>query len=386
MDPNRRELIRRIHGSPVRMVIAAAGGGSQAIAELLVVPGASRTILEAVVPYAAEALYDFLRGPTDQHCSEATARAMAMAAWMRAQSLTEDDPRRLAGVGLTASLATDRPKRGEHRLHVALHSAHRTEVVSLTLTKGERDRAAEEAICSHFLLQAVARACAEEELGPMPLGPNETMTTDAQEASPRWQQLMLGDVQRVGLSSGPGDPPSELLFPGAFNPLHDGHRQMVEASERLTLLPLAYEVSVVNVDKPALDYIEIDRRVAGLENQPVWLTRAATFRDKAKLFPGATFVVGADTLRRIADPSYYSGDALQVAAAIDELRDLGSTFLVFGRVIGKSFCTLEEIELPAELRELCRGVPEEAFREDVSSSEVRRWEVGSGEWGVESGE
>jgi nicotinamide mononucleotide (NMN) deamidase PncC len=50
------ELIRQIHAAAVRMVLAISGGGSSAIGELLAVPGASRTVLEAVVPYSAAAL------------------------------------------------------------------------------------------------------------------------------------------------------------------------------------------------------------------------------------------------------------------------------------------------------------------------------------------
>ena len=35
-----------------QLVVAVTGGGSQAIADLLTVPGASATVLEAVVPYS----------------------------------------------------------------------------------------------------------------------------------------------------------------------------------------------------------------------------------------------------------------------------------------------------------------------------------------------
>ena len=66
------------------MVLAITGGGSGAIADLLEVPGGSRTVLEAVVPYSAAALVEFLRGKPEQFCSARTARAMAMAAFQRA--------------------------------------------------------------------------------------------------------------------------------------------------------------------------------------------------------------------------------------------------------------------------------------------------------------
>ena len=51
--------IARIHASSLRAMLVVTGGGTQAIADLLAVPGASRTVLEAVVPYSEAALVDF---------------------------------------------------------------------------------------------------------------------------------------------------------------------------------------------------------------------------------------------------------------------------------------------------------------------------------------
>ena len=71
-------------------VIAVTGGGSEAPAQLLTVPGASRTVMEALVPYHPSALAEFLGGRPDQACSAKTARAMAMAAFQRAMKLEPD--------------------------------------------------------------------------------------------------------------------------------------------------------------------------------------------------------------------------------------------------------------------------------------------------------
>ena len=52
MDAKLREAIEGIHASPTKAVIAATGGGAQALAWLLGVPNASNTVLEITVPYA----------------------------------------------------------------------------------------------------------------------------------------------------------------------------------------------------------------------------------------------------------------------------------------------------------------------------------------------
>ena len=55
MPLSTEQLVQQIHDSPTRIVLAATGGGSRAIADLLEVPGGSRTFLEAVVPYSPPA-------------------------------------------------------------------------------------------------------------------------------------------------------------------------------------------------------------------------------------------------------------------------------------------------------------------------------------------
>src|SRR5207249_1122630 len=70
-------IVERIHGSGRRIALAITGGGSGVIARLLRVPGGSRTLVEAVVPYTADALVDFLGHAPEQACSVETAVAMA---------------------------------------------------------------------------------------------------------------------------------------------------------------------------------------------------------------------------------------------------------------------------------------------------------------------
>ena len=60
------------------------GGGASLLAELLAVAGASRTVLDASIPYAKQALGDLLGKSPQQAASQATARALAMTAYQRA--------------------------------------------------------------------------------------------------------------------------------------------------------------------------------------------------------------------------------------------------------------------------------------------------------------
>ena len=149
-----------------------------------------------------------------------------------------------------------------------------------------------------------------------------------------------------------GNRRAAVILAGAFNPLHAGHRRMAEIAEEVLGLPVALEISILNVDKPALDYLEIDRRLGQFPpEQAVWLTRAATFDDKSRLFPGATFVVGVDTLRRIADPRYYGNDRSVMEQSLQRIIARNCRFLVFGRALGSSFIRLSDLDLPDALRQ-----------------------------------
>ena len=63
-------LITAIHGSPRRGVLTVTGGGSGLLSGLLGVAGASSTVLEANVPYAARAMRDWLGMEPAQACSD----------------------------------------------------------------------------------------------------------------------------------------------------------------------------------------------------------------------------------------------------------------------------------------------------------------------------
>src|SRR4029077_10438914 len=83
-----QQLISTLHASGRKAALAITGGGSAAIGELLRVPGASRLLIEAQVPYDPSALATFLGVAPAQASSSDTAIAMARSALARAARLT----------------------------------------------------------------------------------------------------------------------------------------------------------------------------------------------------------------------------------------------------------------------------------------------------------
>lgn len=188
----------------------------------------------------------------------------------------------------------------------------------------------------------------------------------------------------------------------------------------------AFELSVVNADKGALTEEEVRRRVAQFDEQQgveetegddegggdggqkqlrrrrrrrrVVLTRAPLFEDKAALFGhGASFVVGVDTAVRLLDPKYYAGGSdAGLGVCMGRIAARGARVFVAGRKVkkmqgvggGNSKIEQEEEERFVTLGSsgaldsspaakvvaslgLFREIPEESFREDVSSTELR---------------
>ena len=363
-------LVQEVHAAGTPLVLAVTGGGSGAISALLQQPGASRTVLEAVVPYAPTALATFLGGPPEQYCSERTARLMAMAAYRRARTLAPAGE--VLGVGATASLASDRTKRGPHRVYVAWQSSSTTATSHLELEKGARSRTEEEQIVAALVLNAVAAATGAHGRLELPLRAGEQVQELLVQGAPDEQELLAGTAPLVVRGSASIDQLPRAVFSGAFHPLHVGHRRMADVAARILGCPVAFEISIENVDKPPLDFLEMQTRVRQFDpSDAVWLSVAPTFVKKSSLFPGCTFVVGADTVERIGQERYY-GSPQAMEAAIAEIAARGCRFLVFGRAAGESFHTLDELRLPQSLAALCQGVLAADFREDISSTAIRR--------------
>ena len=373
MDAEIQDVIRQVHASPVQAVVVVTGGGAQSISRLLRVPGASRTVLEILVPYSERALTDFLGERPNQVASVETAEAMSRQAHRRAVELAEADVP-LVGIGCTAALATDRPKRGAHRVHVARCTSDSTVTYSIEFTKGLRDRAGEDTLAGLLVVRALAEAAGIAPDMSMPLDPTERIVIGG--SGDPIDLLVAGALDRVLVRADgtitPNGRPNGALLSGSFDPLHVGHRELATVASETLLMPVTLEMSIANVDKPPLSAPVIRERLeqfAGIYD--VVLTKAPTFAEKVRVLPGSCFVIGYDTMTRLIDPAYYGDDERKMTKALSSIAQLGGRFLVAGRLDGGVFRTLADVPVPDEFRDMFESIPEHRFRRDISSTYLR---------------
>ena len=362
---NNTKLIQKIHESKYRITFVSSGGGTNAISSLLKVPGASNTVLESYIPYSKKSMDLFLNRKPDHYCSLNTSLSMAANAYKKCMQIDPEYKKKyLIGISVTASLATTYIKIGDHKFYISVQTESFTKSIECLLVKGSRSREEEEQLITEYVLSLVAECCGIEKNMPHH---DETPIVHTIKAEKSWKKLLNNDVNFI--SSDRSTP--ELIFPGSFNPLHDGHLRMRELAEKKTGMRATFEICARNADKPPLTFHEIKRTLDQFTDNDSWvMTSAGRFSEKAEMFPNSVFIIGADTLMRVFDEKFYSNKK-DMLDHIDRFNDHNINFLVFGRKVNKKFISLRDIVIPENIKNRCTGFEEGSFRDDISSTELR---------------
>ena len=159
-----------------------------------------------------------------------------------------------------------------------------------------------------------------------------------------------------------------LILSGSFNPLHNGHIKLLEASKNMTKLEPFFEISISNVDKRNISLEDLNSRISQFYNiGKILITNSATFEDKSNLFKKSIFAIGYDTAVRILDNKYYEKDMKE---SLSNIKKNECSFLVTGRKINGKYKFLNDLEIE-DYKDLFSIIPEENFRLDISSTEIR---------------
>ena len=317
-------VVKQINDSPFKAFFAIAGGGQSFIGDFTKIPGASNTMIGALVPYHQSVFTDFVGYTPAQFVANETARRLALASY-KVCLKAGVEMNYAIGVGATSAIVKDNERAGrEHKFFVATHSDAATRIFSLILKQG-RNRAQEDAIANDLIALALESATLNPSASTrLELGANEKFTVDTA-LKPRG----IGEFQPAIKNT-----KRLVIYPGSWNPIHDGHRNIHSMAEGILEQTPFLEFSLVNTDKLTPDFIDVRERIKGLDAEfPYIMTEAPTFKDKVRFFKNTygaeeiVFVLGADTWERVWMDKY--------AGPLPDLHEYfkiqNVKFLVFGR-------------------------------------------------------
>lgn len=337
----------------VKVAMALTGGGSLAPAQKLAEGGNSGWLVDVAIPYGQEALDDYLKPyKVEKYCSWQTAEAMAAKALERCEEYHPEET--CCGVGVSCSLAKKEDEREGrvHQIFIVFNSRSFQVRVCWSASASLLSRREEERVAADVIDMVLSAGAGEvndhsdtkdstlfqwgltrtrgvdllKELARTEVAGGKFEVTTSYDDGCRYEDyLSVKEKKQDIMSSGLDRKKDIIVVSGSFNPLHAGHEHLFcEAMKWAETRPndnyaIAYELSLVNRDKPPVQYFDYTNRLEmGLKNQPLIVTNAPGFVDKYWALGDAgyrniVFVVGSDTFNRIETKELQIMGALFIA-------------------------------------------------------------------------
>lgn len=308
------------------MIYLAATGGGAGVQAMLTREPASDILIGCEFPYNKAALDDFLGEAPIKYCSEETAILMAKKCYQKALKLGFKD---VLGVGITAVVATNRILKGDHRAYISTYDGKCITIIKLVFAKNSTGRSAIGRRLELEYIDSITASIINKEHHYYSLymnGISGDFKIDDGYIIPT-QRIIIEKQNALHLPDGQLGclDKSYVLYPGSFNPLHDGHLKLANAMGKVVFM-----INDNHPDKGNLSEEEINKRVQQFAwKHPVMVTHnLPLFIDKARAFPGFSFLIGYDTYERILDQRY---SPIPIKDMLDEFEKLGTWFFVADR-------------------------------------------------------
>lgn len=328
-------------GVNIHVVATGAGAGIQE--ELWGVPGSSAYLSGASFPYDQAEQEELLGFLPEHFVSREAAVDLASAAYMKAYKFGGKKP---VGIGLTASVASERIHRGDHRFDICVMTNDKVLTYERVLVKGagQNFRLSDGQICDdsafYMLLDAL-------DIGAFPANSDGPALQEYQDATELAKQRFFerpffsANGKRTAEIPNPRNT-HELyaLMPGAYNPPHEGHFGMAEEVQYAFHKSVVFEVTAEPPHKDALTVQQLLQRAKLLQGRDRVFTQKEPFYiDKARAFPKMPLVLGADAMVRMLDPKW----GLDIKEMLGSFYEMGTKLFIVGREVNGVFTTCENI-------------------------------------------
>lgn len=324
--------ILKTMGVNIHIIATGAGAGLQQ--RLWEVPGSSAYLSGCSFPYAAEEQEELLGFMPEHFCSEEAAVDLASAAYMKAYKFGGKKP---IGVGLTASVASEKIHRGEHRVFICVMTDDKVQLFQHTFEKGagQFQRHEDGERCDNWGFWMLVETAGVYE--------TTTMAKFSKDASELARKRFL--LRPFFASNGKRleNLPKEgryALMPGAFNPPHEGHYGAADAAMSGYNYRAVFEVTAKPPHKDALTVQQLLQRAKLLQGHDRMFTNELPlYLDKARKYPGSPLILGADAMVRMLDPKW----GLDVKSMFNEFYNLGTKLFVASREVDGLMTSCEDI-------------------------------------------
>ncbi len=327
-----------------KIFIAATGAGAGIQQRIWETPGIAKSFVGSCFPYSTNELEYFVGHQVEQYCSEATAIEMAMTSFMRAYSEGQEST---IGLGISASVATNEEHRGDHRIHAAICSDEGLYIVNRILKKG---KGIDYRFADGIEADTVGLSMIQQILGiklktfnqKIPLIPPTKEELDkAMFGFPIWPPLIEIPWKKNKLGSVPDQ---FVLYPGAFNPVHEGHKYIVDevyqkggngGGEGNIL----FELSQKTAHKKPISVPEMLKRTWCLQffGPVLWSKEAKLYHNKfdSELTKHMELVMGVDSFLRMMDPKWLdpNSDVRTIEQMVNKLQSNCSHIYVADRMV-----------------------------------------------------
>lgn len=356
----------------VSIHIIATGAGAGLQKELWATCGSSAYLSGASFPYAIEEQEELLGFMPTKFCCKETAIDLASAAYMKAFRFGGKSP---IGIGITASVATEKAHRGEHGFYTCVMTDTQIVADYFPLTKGEgtQKRYDDGAQCDFDSLFMLLSSL--------------NLTGDRNKEYPDVTNIALKRFFDKPFFAADGKRYSTItntkqygLLSGSFNPPHEGHFGIADAfsednnSFHEGRQKVLFETAFNPPHKNVLTVQDLLKRAKMLCGKDRIFTNIPFFIDKVKAFPGMPLIVGTDTLDRMLDPKW----KIDMEEFLKTINNIGNDIFVVNRIVDNKLLSINDVFakykdiLPDDvyrcLKEMVHHLPGQW---DISSSELR---------------